>query len=464
MNAPSELAAALNEDLLAGAPALRAALSPLGERAYFPREIPFQATEARGALRNATIGQITDGRGNVLAPPALSERLAGLAPADKNVALLYSPIEGLAELRDRWTEWQRRDASSAPAATRPIVTAGISHAIALAADLFAAADRDVAVPGPFWGNYRQIFGTRYGARIVTAPLLEGDGLDTEVFERLLGDGNAPAIAVINFPSNPGGYSPTASERERLVASLCRVASRRVVVALCDDAYHGLVYDPNIPESSLFWDLASAHQNLVAVKADGVTKELAFFGGRVGFLTFGIPPGTAAALAIEEKVKGLIRTSIGSPVAASQAIVLAALRDETLHQQVASTRALLAERYAVLREALAGLSPGSLQVRPFNSGCFALLEIDAALGVDAEAVRAGLLEHESTGVIAIDDRYLRLAFCSLAADVLPDLVVRVEREVRRLAAGRRATDQPPVEAPGVPIQPSLLPTAAQDSRA
>src|SRR5688572_31950364 len=39
-------------------------LSPLGRRAFFPPDIPFQAAQARGKTYNGTIGQITDGYGD----------------------------------------------------------------------------------------------------------------------------------------------------------------------------------------------------------------------------------------------------------------------------------------------------------------------------------------------------------------------------------------------------------------
>jgi hypothetical protein len=41
---------------------------------------------------------------------------------------------------------------------------------------------------------------------------------------------------------------------------------------------------------MFWELAAAHPNLVAVKVDGGTKELSFFGGRVGFLDLRLRAG------------------------------------------------------------------------------------------------------------------------------------------------------------------------------
>ena len=110
----------------------------------------------------------------------------------------------------------------------------------------------------------------------------------------------PAVALLNIPSNPGGYTPDPAERRATVESLLEEADRRPLVVICDDAYAGLVYEPEIPRESLFWDLAGAHPNLVPVKVDGATKEFSFFGGRVGFLTFALEPDSEAARAHGEQ--------------------------------------------------------------------------------------------------------------------------------------------------------------------
>ena len=103
------------------------------------------------------------------------------------------------------------------------------------------------------------------------------------------------------------------------------------MVVCDDAYAGLVFEPEIPRESPFWDLAGAHPNLMAVKIDGATKEFSFFGGRVGFLTFGVEPESDVARALESKVRLLVRSGIGSPAAASQVILLQALRKEGIER-------------------------------------------------------------------------------------------------------------------------------------
>lgn len=419
-------------------PALFAALSPLGRRVVFPPDIPFQAAQARGKTFNATIGQLTDGRGGALRLPSLVRGLDRLPDERLDRALLYSPVEGIRELREAWREHQRSglppELQDVPSSL-PLVTVGLTHGLSLVADLFGGEGRTVAVPAPFWGNYRQTFTTRTGAQVVSSPGFRGGAarFDPDAIARSLAEVPAgePAVAILNLPSNPGGYSPTVGERARLRESLVEVAASRPLVVVCDDAYAGLVYDDDIPRLSMFWELIGAHPDLVPVKVDGATKEVSFFGGRVGFLTFGVDPDSEAAQALESKVKCLVRAALGSPVATSQMLLLEALFSETLAAEVEALRQKLGRRVEVLRQALDGVDPGLLRALPFNSGCFALVELPEELGLASDAVRLHLLEHQDTGLVSIAPRFLRIAHCSVAAEAIPELVRRIEQGVREM---------------------------------
>jgi len=441
----------VNHDLEEASPALFRLLSPLGRRSVFPPGIPFQAAEARGKAFNGTIGQITDGHGGAVALPCLASGLSGLGSSGPlgetaaNRAVLYSPVEGIPELRRLWGERQRRlmpaGRAGEVASTLPQVVDGLTHGLSVLADLFAGEGRAVVVAEPFWGNYRQTFTVRNGAPLVAAPAYRDGAFHAGAWAEALATlpAGEPAVVILNFPSNPGGYSPTLEERDALVASLLEAADERDLLAICDDAYAGLVFDDAVPRESIFWELAGRHPRLVPVKVDGATKELSFFGGRVGFLTWPFEAGSPAAQAMESKVKFLLRATVGSPVAPSQVLVLQALADPGLEDEVETVRRLLAGRVEVLREALAACDPDILTPLPFNSGCFALVALAAAGkggagGVpDPEALRRHLLEHEDTGLIAIRPRFVRIAHCSVDADDLPELVRRLERGAREVVA-------------------------------
>lgn len=346
--------------------------------------------------------------------------------------------EGLPEVRRLWRAWQRRgvnpDAGTKKPSSLPIVTVGLSHGLSLVADLFGGEGRAVAIPRPYWGNYRQAFAVRTGSRVLTAPgYVDGCYNVRAIAEALaeVPDGE-PAVAILNLPSNPGGYSLTPAEREAVRTSLLEEAERRPLVVICDDAYAGLVYEPDVPRASLFWDLIGSHSNLVPVKVDGATKEFSFFGGRVGFLTFALDPDSDEARELEGKVAMLVRSGVGAPIATSQRVLLEALRNERIGEEVERVRLLLEGRYRALKDALAAADPELLAVLPFNSGCFALVELPERLGLTSEQVRLHLLEHHETGLISLDPRYLRIAHCSVDAEALPELARRLERGIAELA--------------------------------
>ena len=427
----SDLLTELNRTIEATSPALAQALSPLGRRIHYPPDIPFQAAEARGKEVNGTIGQITDGAGKALALSAMSEQLAAMPEAARNRSLLYSPVEGMPDVRQAWRAWQRRGVGEEVPSSLPLVTTGLTHGLSIVADLFGGEGRSVVIPAPFWGNYRQTFAVRTGAKVIATPAYAGDGYDVEGLGRTLAalPAEEPALLILNLPSNPGGYSLTLAERGAVLGLLREAAAARPLVVLCDDAYAGLVYEEEVPRASLFWELSGAHPNLIPIKVDGATKELSFFGGRLGFLTFPFAPDSPVAQALESKAKGLLRSTVGSPVAVTQVMVLAALTDPRTPAEVEGLRQVLGERYHILRAELGKLDPALLKPLPFNSGCFALVELPP--GIEPEAARRHLLDHLSTGLISVQPNYLRIAFCSVAAGTIPELVRRLERGIGEL---------------------------------
>lgn len=417
-----------NDRLGALAPEVLEALSPLGRRAFFPKGIPFQAGQASGCAINATIGQITDGAGNPIPLAPLKEKLAAFPPKD---AFLYSPIPGRERARKTWHgKLVKEDVRMATVAL-PNVSSGICHALSMAADLFFSAGDTLLIPDLYWDNYDQVFLMRLEGDCDTYPFYgEDGGFNVEGLRQKLAAQGPKAQVLLNFPSNPSGYSPNPEELKRIAAVLIEAAQERVVVVYCDDAYHGLVFEETATSKSLFFELIEAAQGdtpgLIPVKCDGVTKELSFFGGRVGFLTFGVKPEAAAILS--DKAMSLVRAGIGSPVGLSQYLIEEELLDPRHDAEFEGLRQVMAARYRILKDSLARPTR-HWTVFPFNAGCFCLLQLRD--GLDAEAVRQSLIKDESVGVVSQGNRYLRLAFCSLKDDAILPLVEALERVCEKM---------------------------------
>jgi aspartate/methionine/tyrosine aminotransferase len=386
----------------------------------------FQAEQAHAATLNATIGQVTDGHGAPLPLPSLEAQLGGI---DRQIALLYAPMAGNAEIRRLWRDWQHH-AGGRPnvAASLPYMTHGLTHGLSMLSDLLIDADTTIVLPEPAWENYDLVFGMRTA---LTSPLKVArwrffrDGrFDPNALGDCLDGVTGKAVVVLNFPSNPTGYSPTEGEAATLVARLC--ARREPTAVVVDDAYQGVVHTTDAVRRSLFWDLARAAdpERTAVFKVDGATKELMFFPCRVGFVTAALPPEAHAAW--EDKLKALARATAGSPPGPSQALMLPLLRDaDRTRAESAARVAEISDRWRVLTESLAAYP--RLRSFPFNAAYFALIRLPD--GADADAVRVRLLHDHGVGTIAIPEvNALRVAYCSLALDDLPVLVERIDRAI------------------------------------
>lgn len=397
--------------LLAEYPAAARLLSPLGRRADLPLGIPQQSAQAAGCERQATIGQITAGSGLPLTLPSIGVHFVGLDPKS---AFLYAPTAGIRALREAW-----KARMNLPGTSLPVVTNGMSHGLSIVADLFSSPEHPIVLAQPYWDNYETIWQMRNGAEMLDFPFFGPDRrFNLEGMDARLNALTGPATLLLNFPNNPTGYAPTHAEAEAIVARVH--AHPHPLAVLCDDAYSGLYFSDECYGKSLFGALAAGadRERLLVCKVDGATKELVFFGGRVGFLTFSADG--AAGDALVDKASAVLRGTISSVSGPAQAAVLAALRDPGLGGEQAWVLELLRRRHAALGKAFVAEGVDAL---PFNSGCFAMVQLRP--DQDAQEVRLRLIREQSTGVIAVPSaNALRVAFCSVEEEDIPDLVHRI----------------------------------------
>lgn len=409
----------LNRTLEEHAPALFRCLSPLGLRAIMPRGIVAQSADASKAEINCSIGQITDGAGLPMPLNAMERAMPGV---DARTAFLYSPMGGQPTLRQAWQDRQRRHSGGSDAPnTTAMVTLGLTQGLSHAAALFADPDTDVIVTDPRWGNYDLVTRLHAGARIVAYPYFREGQFNVEGLANALANVRSKAIVVLNFPGNPTGYMPTPQIARDIVDVLNTYTGPAVV--LVDDAYQGLVFDDGLQERSLYWELVETAdpERLFVMRLDGATKELLFFPGRVGFISHSL--GREASAALKSKLLCVSRGTVGSPPGPSQALVMAALMDPALEDNIADRVAVLKSRCLALRSLLNNHANPRVTPYSFNSGCFALLGIDPA--VPAEALRLRLLDEYGLGVVSIPSvNAVRLAYCSIAEQTLPTVVERL----------------------------------------
>ncbi|HDP94869.1 MAG TPA: aminotransferase class I/II-fold pyridoxal phosphate-dependent enzyme [Candidatus Aminicenantes bacterium] len=423
----------LNRTIETHSPTVLHLLSGKGRSIYFPRSgILAQGAEAAGCAINATIGTALEEDGSPLRLQTIAKHL-NLKPEE---AFPYAPSPGLPALRDRWAQrlLEKNPTLAEKPISRPLVCQAITHGLSLLGALFVDPGDIVLHPDLFWGNYRLVFGHARDARLAPYPLFHENGLDLDGFSKSLqaGPPSQRRTVILNFPNNPTGYTPTREEIPRLREILAETAQKgyRLLVIL-DDAYYGLVYEDNVYRESLFAELADLHENLLAVKVDGATKEEYAWGFRVGFITYGIRGGnTDLYAALEEKTAGMLRGNISSASRLSQSLILNALNDPGYMRERNSKFFLMRQRYREVRRILA-THPEACQwftPLPCNSGYFICLRLVQA---NAEAVRRRLLNHYDTGVIALDGM-LRIAFSSTPTHRLQELFDNILSACRDLA--------------------------------
>jgi aspartate/methionine/tyrosine aminotransferase len=419
------LAIELNEVIREEAPPFYEALSALGHELYFPRGILTQTAEAKQLAHkyNATIGIATEG-GSPLFLPAIMRMLDGLSPSE---LFPYAPATGLLELRRLWREHQLRvnPAMREISCSTPVVTSGLTHGLSICADLFCDAGDVLLLPDMIWGNYRMVFEIRRGAVIKQYKLFDGrGGMDIESFRQALmaQTDRRKVLVLLNYPNNPSGYTPTEAEALRIVDCLNESAEAGAnIIVILDDAYFGLVYEEGILRESLFGLIADRHPRLAAVKLDAATKEDYVWGFRLGFITFSVPAlknGDAVHQALEKKVGGLIRGTISNCSMPAQSVLKRAMESPGYEGEKEEKYRLMRDRY--LEVAAVARDPryaAAFAPYPFNSGYFMCVRVK---GADAEAVRLHLLRDYGVGVIAINEKDLRIAFSCLEREQVRDL--------------------------------------------
>jgi len=396
-------------------------LSSMGKKLYFPKGIVAQSAEASAKANkyNATAGMAF----NKKKPLILSGLSYNINNMDTNDYITYAPTPGVMELRELWKSQiiKKNPGLENIHTSLPIVVPGLTSGISNTADLFLDPGDNLVIPDLFWGNYQLIFEIRKEVNIKRFSFFKGNKIDTDSLKETLisSTKNNKVSLLLNFPNNPTGYSPTLEEANLISSVIKEVAEMGIkVCVITDDAYFGLFYEDDIYKESIFSLLADIHENVLAVKVDGATKEDYSWGLRVGFITFagkGLEKRHTDAL--EQKLMGAVRSSFSSSSKLSQALVIKALKSDTYDSEKAEFEKIMKDRYLKVKEILEKRTNGlKLQEYPFNSGYFMNFKTPSGFN---EQLRVELLKH-GVGTISLGDTSFRIAYSSVDKEDLEDL--------------------------------------------
>lgn len=388
-------------------------LSDVGTRLYFPKGIIAQSAEAKklGKTANGTIGTtVVEGKPIML--PSIKKYVPDLTSSE---LVGYAPTAGNPDLRAMWKESiiRKNPLLKDKKFSLPVVVPGLTAGISYLADLFLDETKPLVAADPSWDNYVLIAEARRNAKFVQFKMFKDgkfniEGLK-ETMQKQAESGSARIL--LNFPQNPSGYSPTSGEAKQLVSIVKEIAEKGAkVMVWCDDAYFGLNYEDNIEKQSLFAYLCDLHENVLAAKIDGPTKEDFAWGFRTGFITFGCKGLSDAQYeALVKKLMAAIRSSVSCAATPSQSLILKAASDGKLEEEKAEFRKILERRYKLVRDFVSTHESKFIKPLPFNSGYFMSFD---TMSIDAEKLRQKLLNDRGIGTISIDAKTLRVAFSSL----------------------------------------------------
>ena len=404
-------------------------LSKAGKRMYFPYGgILGQSGEAKGCEINATIGMAFEEDGSPLVMKCFGDNLK----LDKK-AFLYAGSFGLPKLREQWKEMEFKKNPSLKGVkfSNPVVTNALTHGIRIVAELFADTADELVCPDLFWDNYELIFQDAVGCKVRHFNTFKKGAFDAEAMKKALLAPGQKKILILNFPNNPTGYTATIEDAKKIVAAVKAAAKAgKKIVIVCDDAYFGLVYEKGIHGESLFAEFATLHENVLAVKLDGTTKEDYVWGLRVGFISFAFKGATDEQLkALEAKAAGNVRSCISNSSSIGQHLAIAAFADKGYAKQKKEKYAVLKARYLEIRKILKTHPEyaKNFEAMPFNSGYFMCVK---PIGVDAEKVRKQLIAKYSTGTIVLSG-LIRLAFSTIPKAKLAKLFANVNAAISDL---------------------------------
>jgi aspartate/methionine/tyrosine aminotransferase len=315
----------LNNILIENHPLVFNVLSKRGKNVYFPKKgILGQSADAKGKRIDATMGTAVEDDKSPMRLKSIEKNLL-VPPAN---AFLYAPSYGRPDIRAIWKNmiYAKNPDLNGIKISLPVVTNALTHGLSMLGYLFLDEGDKLIIPDLNWDNYSLMFENAYGAELRTFNTFKGNEFDVESMKKAIRLGGVgKKVLLLNFPNNPTGYTPSVSTGKAIVKAIKEEAEAgNQMVILCDDAYFGLVFEEDVEAQSIFTYLADLHENVLAVKVDGPTKEDYVWGFRVGFISYAVKGANEALLtALADKTAGAVRGNISNSSNLSQSLLVSA---------------------------------------------------------------------------------------------------------------------------------------------
>jgi len=439
------------------------ALSERGKRIFLPQGIFYWSGRAKKeADINGTLGSafgyekdFIEGGSSEWVPLYLEE-IKNYTKLSVNEVVPYSQVSGLEDLKLVWKKWLIKKSGYIEDSdlikldklehhtTNPIVTAGLTNGIFFCCTLFLNPGEYIISPNKRWGNYDNIVEKLIGAKIKSFDFFTEDkfniqGLKNAIYE--ISKNQEKVILILGFPNNPTGYVPNDEELKEIINTLRHLQRdiSKPIIVIVDDAYEPYIYSDKVINRSIFYALHELEEDVIPIKLDGITKEMLLYGGRIGFITIGLKPHwvkdeeelTVLKSELENKLSGLVRTTISNSNHFYQALVIKLFKDvgmEEIIQKRDKIKSLLKDRYDKINEELRKIDNSNISVDPNAGGFFVFVNLNPNK-ISANQFADHLLKKYKVGVIPIEKHNdningIRIAYCSIDLIKIPEFVNRI----------------------------------------
>ncbi len=424
-------------------------LSDFGKSAELQAGIFYWLGRAKNEAKiNGTIGA-AKGKASQILPDGDDKTITMALPSIRSLIpslgteeiFPYSPSLGNPAFRKAWRAWLLHKAGATsgrldPLVSAPIVVPGITGAIYTVLRLFCDPGESIVVPDKRWENYDNVYEKNLGMKVEPFRFFTGGDFDLEAFLAAVDrawQGKNKAVALLNFPNNPTGYCPPKTTAKEIIQGIQNFTAKagKTLVLLLDDAYEGFVYNQDAESRSLFYDIEPS-EYLVPIKLDGITKELLWYGARVGCISIGYPQAwldKADKADIEKelgnKFEFMARSMYSNCNTMAQNVAAKALENpEAVVAERQKAINILAGRYDVFQELLPKIDRNKLNADPFQGGFFCFFNAMGDKAPKPADIADHLLKKYEVGTVPSDGpgiKGIRVAFCGIEEENIPKVV-------------------------------------------
>ncbi len=202
-------------------------------------------------------------------PPHIKD--AAVAAVQANFTR-YTPVAGVAELRDAIVRRHAADFASDYRREEAIASTGGKHALFNAVQVLVERGDEVIIPVPYWVSFKDIVRYADGTPVyVEGEEASGFRITAEMIARAL-TSRTKAI-ILNSPNNPSG----AVVRPEDMAEIVRMAHQRGIYVISDECYVYLNYTGRLFSAG---SIANAREHVIIIGS--LSKTYAMTGWRLGY--------------------------------------------------------------------------------------------------------------------------------------------------------------------------------------